>query len=184
MEIAEDKRLLAKTPGAYNSDKFFHLFPDAKLLILVRDGRDAVESAVRSWPNRSYEYWTKQWTRGARSILSLVQGDRADLRGKSWELVKYEDLVERPEETVRDLLNFLGINPINFDWSRLDRLPVHGSSQYPDENGQVTGRKLEKSENFKPVGRWQYWGWLRKRMFKKIAGKELISLGYVLNNHW
>jgi hypothetical protein len=103
---------------------------------------------------------------------------------QSWLLVRYEDLVDRQESTVRDLLRFLGIDPSDFDWDRLERLPVTGSSQFPDQTGQVTGRKIEKSKEFKPVGRWQQWGWFRKRMFKKIAGKELISLGYVSNNRW
>jgi hypothetical protein len=183
-EIAQHKRLLTKTPVAYNVDKFFHLFPEAKLLILIRDGRDAVESAVRSWPNRSYEYWMKQWSDGARSILSFVHGAGSGLEGKSWQLIRYEDLVERPEAIITDVLRFLGIDPRSFDWQRMQRLPVHGSSQYPDEAGTVTGRKLEKAADFNPLGRWDHWGWYRKRMFKKFAGKELISLGYSSNNRW
>jgi hypothetical protein len=182
-EIAEDKRLLAKTPGAYNSDKFFHLFPDAKMVILIRDGRDAVESAVQTWPNKSYEFWTQQWARGARSILDLMEA-RGDLRGQSWHLVKYEDLVAHPETTVTELLSFVGVDPSHFDWGRLQRLPIHGSSQYRDEKGTVTGRKIEKTADFKPVGRWNDWGWFRKRMFKKLAGTELVRLEYVQDNRW
>jgi hypothetical protein len=183
-EIPQDKRLLTKTPVAYNVDKFFDLFPEAKLLILIRDGRDAVESAVRTWPNRSYKYWMKLWAEGARSILDFVQGEGGALQGKSWQLVKYEDLLERPKATITELLRLLRIDPVSFDWSRVERLPVHGSSQYPDEAGTVTGRKLEKSEDFNPLGRWDHWGWRRKRLFKKIAGEELIGLGYASNNRW
>ena len=154
-------------------------------MILIRDGRDAVESAVRSWPNRSYEYWMKRWAEGARSILDFMKSEGGStLQGKSWQLVKYEDLLERPTATITEFLGLLGIDPGSFDWSRVERLPVHGSSQYPDEAGTVTGEKLEKSEDFNPLGRWDHWGWRRKRLFKKIAGKELISLGYASDNRW
>jgi hypothetical protein len=81
-------------------------------------------------------------------------------------------------------LSLLGIDRDSFDWRRLERLPVHGSSQYRDETGQVTGKFVEKSADFKPVGRWQEWSWRRKRIFKSLAGKELISLGYTTNNRW
>jgi hypothetical protein len=71
-----------------------------------------------------------------------------------------------------------------FDWTRLERLPVHGSSQYRDPSGQVTGKFVEKSADFKPLGRWQQWGWRRKRLFKSLAGQELIRLNYAPNNRW
>jgi sulfotransferase family protein len=182
-QIAKDKCLLAKTPAAYNIDKVFHLFPDAKLLILIRDGRDAVESAARKWPTESYEFWIKRWVEGARLVLNFMR-DFGDLRGKSWKLVKYEDLLERPEAVTADLLSFLELDPADFDWNRMRRLPVHGSSQYRDESGKVIEKALERSSDFNPLGRWRHWGWSRKRMFKKIAGKELIGLGYVSNNDW
>src|SRR6185312_10261965 len=56
----EAKYLITKTPNIKNIKNFFKLFPNEKLLILVRDGRDAVESnylpfrysrekAIREW---------------------------------------------------------------------------------------------------------------------------------------
>jgi hypothetical protein len=182
--IGKEKRLLARTPGAFNIDKFFDFFPQAQLLVLIRDGRDVVESAACKWPSESYEFWMKQWADGARSILKFMQ-TFADRKGASWELVRYEDLVDLPQETFTGLLNFLGVESTAFDWSRLERLPVFGSSQCRDEKGNVTGKTVEKSAKFKFQGRWQNkWGWSRKRMFKKIAGKEMIALGYTSDNNW
>lgn len=40
-----DSRILVKTPRPYGLDKFPELFPSAKALLLIRDGRDIVESA-------------------------------------------------------------------------------------------------------------------------------------------
>lgn len=184
--IGENKRLLVKSPEAYNIDNFFLLFPQARLLILVRDGRDAVESAMRSWPNRkSYAHWMKRWAEGTRLIVDFMQGVGHDLCGKSWKLIKYEDLVEDPEVTVRDLLDFLKLDAHAFDWQQLERLPLRGSST--DRAGgrdKIYWGPLERPKDFRPIGRWEDWSWWRKWKFKKIAGREMMALGYVSNNRW
>lgn len=159
-QIGADRRLLAKTTAARNVDKFFQFFPEAKLLILIKDGRDAVESAARKEADKPYEFWMQQWVEGARSILNFMRVS-GDMRGKSWELVRYEDLVERPAAIVADLLSFLQL-----------------------DSAEVTGRPLEKSADFNPPGGWRQWGWFRKRAFKRIAGQELISFGYASNDRW
>ena len=39
----------------------------------------------------------KRWAEGARSILDFMKSEGGStLQGKSWQLVKYEDLLERP----------------------------------------------------------------------------------------
>jgi len=182
-QIEPGRRLLTKTPAAYNVDKFFHLFPDAKLLVLIRDGRDAVESAAKKWPTEPYELWMEQWAEGARGVLDFAQGAGAESRGKSWQMVRYEDLLASPEATVAEVLRFLDLDPGNFDWQRMQHLPLFGSSQYPDQSGDVA-RVLEKPKDFNPIQRWRDWGWSRKRSFKKLAGNELVGLGYVANNNW
>jgi hypothetical protein len=181
-QIAKDKRLLAKTPAAYNVEKLLDLFPEAKLLLLIRDGRDVVESAARKWPTEPHEFWVKQWAEGARSVLNFMEGSGRALKGKSWELVRYEELLERPQVVVTSLLRFVGIDPGRFDWDRMNRLPIFGSSQYPDEMG--AGRVVEKASDFKPLGRWSDWSWSRKRTFKKLAGNEMVRLGYASNTDW
>ena len=104
-QIAANKRLLLKTPDCNHIDKFFLFFPGVKLLLLMRDGRDVVESAVRKWPKRSDEYWMRQWAKGSRRILDFIQGMGRESRGKTWELVRYEELVERPEATVKGMMD-------------------------------------------------------------------------------
>jgi len=183
-QIGSGKRLLAKTPAAFNMDKFFDLFPDAKLLVLIRDGRDVVESAARKWPDEPYEFWVQQWADGAREILKFMRAF-ATSRGTNWELVRYEDLLEHPDETVGALLSFLGSHPTEFDWNQLHTLPVYGSSQHFDKSGQVSCQVVEKTADFKFRARWkETWNWSQKRKFKKIAGNELVALGYVSNAGW
>ena len=53
-------RLVTKTPTVKNLGLFFQLFPTSKLLVLVRDGRSVVESAVRTF-DRPYGHAAREW---------------------------------------------------------------------------------------------------------------------------
>lgn len=53
-EQIDTKRVLTKTPSIRNLGNFFKLFPHARLLILIRDGRAVVESSVKSF-DEGYE---------------------------------------------------------------------------------------------------------------------------------
>ena len=183
-QIDPDKRLLTKTPNASNVDKFCQLFPQAKLLILVRDGRDVVESAAATWPSEPYGYWVNQWARGARSILDFIRGPAHELHGSLWELVRYEDLVQKPQAVADKLLRFLELDKSRADYHLIDKLPIRASSQDRDEAGKVTWATIEKHNGFNPIGRWSSWSWYRKKQFKRLAGQALIDLGYVPNNRW
>ena len=183
-QIDENKRLLLKTPDSNNIDKFFLFFPGVQLLLLMRDGRDVVESAVRKWPNRSDEYWMRQWAKGSRRILDFIERTGRESRGKAWELVRYEELVEHPEAAVKGVLEFLGVDRLAFEWDKLTQLPVRGSSAILDAKGRVSQEAVEKPKGFNPIRRWQHWSVWRKRKFKKVAGRELIELGYESNGRW
>jgi hypothetical protein len=182
--IGPDKRLLAKTPNPSNVDKFFHLFPHAKLPLLVRDGRDVVESAFSTWSYEPYEYWIKQWVAGARSILDFTSGPARNSRGSSWELVKYEDLLGQPQQVVTQLAAFLEVDNSSVDWQQIASLPIRGSSQNRDAKGQVDWTPADNLAGFKPVGRWSTWTWRQKRQFKRLAGRELSEFGYAFDSRW
>ena len=183
-QIDENKRLLLKTPDCNNIDKFPLFFPGVKLLLLIRDGRDVVESAARKWPTQSYEYWMQRWAKGARTILNFIQDSGRESRGRSWELVRYEELVEHPEATAKGVLEFLGVDGPSYGWDKLTQLPVRGSSVMLDAQGRVSEETVEKPKEFSPIGRWRDWSMWRKRKFKKIGGRELVELSYEPNDRW
>jgi hypothetical protein len=92
--------------------------------------------------------------------------------------------VERPEETIRGIADFLGVDEAGFQWDRLTKLPVRGSSTILDAQGRVSQEAVEKPKDFSPIGRWREWSMWRKRKFKKVAGRELIELRYESNDRW
>ena len=186
-QVEQNKRILCKTPRAHNIDNFFLLFPKARLLVLIRDGRDVVDSATRTWPNRVFAFArsARTWAQGARRVLDFMHGPNHDMRGSSWELVTYESLVDQPQTVLQDIQGVAGISTATLlDVSRIEKLPLRGSSVHRGGKGEVHWSPLEKPQDFRPVGRWKSWGFLRKMTFKIIAGRELIRLGYADNNHW
>jgi sulfotransferase family protein len=82
---------------------FQAVWPDARFVHVVRDGRDVVASHLRSgyeWAYRTAAEAATGWTR----IVSTVP--RRELNNRLFEL-RYEDLVADPEPVLRQLLAFL-----------------------------------------------------------------------------
>jgi Sulfotransferase family len=178
-DVEPEKRLLAKTPSAINVDNFFSLFPHARLLILTRDGRDAVASAVASFDYAPFDWWAREWARGANSILELTSGPAKSARGATWEIVRYEDLVRGPPlDVLRSVAKVLDIPCSRVEWRRIPEIPVRGSSQALDANGQLDWSSNRTVKDFSPIGRWSDWTWRQRRQFNRIAGSQLAALGY------
>ena len=172
------RRLLTKTPDPDNVEMFFSLFPDAKLVFIVRDGRDVVESSYRSWPSESYSHWMRMWARGARIILDFAKGPGMKHRDR-WRLVRYEDLLG-DRQVFSSLLDFLDVPEQSFPWDELDQLPVRGSSTYRGGRAELHWEPVARPKDFRPTGRWSSWGRLRRWQFRRLAGREQLELGYSL----
>src|SRR5260370_30273030 len=68
---SERARLIMRTPSVQHLSRVFRLFPDARVLVLVRDPRSVVESG------RAGFGWTPEtamqlWAEGARTILAAT----------------------------------------------------------------------------------------------------------------
>jgi hypothetical protein len=170
------RRPLFKTPSVRNLDLFFDLFPSASLLILVRDGRDVVESGVRSF-GWSYEGSTRSWCRAARAVLEF---DRAHRGRARYRIVRYEDLVADPGGTLGELLAFLRLDAGRYDLEAARALPVYGSSTFRGDRRELHWQPVPRSEAFSPVGRWESWSTYRRRRFAWMAGDLMAALGYDL----
>ena len=104
---------ITKTPRADQAQLFPWLFPDQRLILLVRDGKAVVESLVKSF-RWSYAKAMQRWARGARSILRF---DR-DQRGGPcrYTIVRYEDLLTDLTGQMQRLLTFLDLDPAAYDF--------------------------------------------------------------------
>lgn len=152
LEYSGGKRLVTKSPGLDNVDLFFDLFRGAFLLVLVRDGRAAVEGMVRGM-NMTHERATQLWTAGARLLLDFT--GQAREHADRYEIVRYEDLHLHCEATMRRLLDFLALPAELYDFAA--------------------------APEFRPLDRWRDWDAERLGAFQSSAGDLMTALGYPLD---
>jgi len=173
---ASGRRPLFKTPSVRNLDRFFDLFPEAALVVLVRDGRDVVESTTRSF-GWSHEAATRAWCDAARAVRDFDR-TRPAAGPRRHHLLRYEELVRAPEETLRGVLDSLGLDAARYDFDAARELPVFGSSTFRGESAEVHWEPVSKSEAFQPLGRHEGWDAERRRRFDWLAGDLMRELGY------
>ena len=111
------------------------LMPDAGIISVIRDPRDVVASLkTQKWMPTN----TDECVIIYKDIISEWQKIKKDLPKKSWIEIKLEDLINKPENTMRKVIDFIGLNwddsIINIDLSRgnLGRW-THDFSDYEKE---------------------------------------------------
>lgn len=177
--------VVSKTPGLEGLEQFFRFFPDASLLILVRDGRAIVESGMRSFN------WRREGAihavAGAAARINRFR-HRKSIPNNRYRIVRFEDLWLNPEKEMRRLMGYLGLDPEIYDFASLDELPVVGSSETAREGGKVSWQPVKKADGFDPLSRFEHWDGWRHYRYNRIAGPEMAALGYEMDTrhgrHW
>lgn len=174
-------RWLEKTPAhIYRMERILRHYPESKILLLVRDGRNVALSLRKRWG--SFE----------RSVQRWVEDNRA---GEPWwehprvRMLKYEQLVGDYENQMRALLEFIGepFDPALLDFTKSAH-PQEEQGQGPDEEGaqprELRDRQLEKGL----YGNQEKWRSQmtdeEKVLFKQMAGAMLVEYGYAKDNDW
>jgi protein-tyrosine sulfotransferase len=179
--VPEDKRILLKVPGVHHLSDFTTMFPHEHLLVLMRDGRDVVHSTLKTWPQLMFWMACRRWKRSARMVLAC--DERYRKRDSGYWLGRFEHAVEDPAGFVRAACAHFGLDEERYPFERIGEVAVRGSSSL-QEQGDVDWQPREKPEGFDPTGHWRDWSRLRTWTFKRIAGQELIALGYCEDLDW
>lgn len=155
MEKNRKQRFGDKTPIYYQIvPQLSVLYPDAKFIHLIRDGRDVAISFIDVEWDYYYEKDKFEWTDAMRARRAYLH---SPLAGRILE-VKYEDLVLDLEPTVRRICTFLGeqFEPAMLDWQQtMDLIParerhIHRKLSQPVSADAVAiwKRKLTSAECF------------------------------------
>lgn len=196
--ISEDKTIFIKSPFISNVDLWSLAFPDSQIALLCRDGRDSVISTIKAandkrrwhtatialkkrinfYSGRYFLIYTNGWKNSAKKYLEIQETPQI-------KKFRYEDL-NNSEKGVEELLNFYRLNS---DTSIIDKCinaPVVGSSFGIHKKGIAKPNWKPDADKGKYVftGKWHKWNFLKKMIFKKAAGNELIALGYEIDNNW
>lgn len=188
------------------------VYPDAKIIYIVRDGRDVIISErFRNFIEES-RFLTAEDKRiiadlrqdpasfndGRASIftetfirrtagdwahdLQETEGESLRLFGERFYGLRYEDLLAHPFEEMKKVWKFLGVD---VDPSR-EKAILEEMSSNPDEEWQ--SRRNEDIASFLPKG--QAGNWTRlfsekdKAVFKDSAGEMLVRWGYEKSGDW
>jgi hypothetical protein len=160
-----------KTPHyVHHVDQLLGVWPGARFVVLVRDGRD-VALSLRRMPFGPNNAWAAApwWARGIRA------GEKAQADHPSAvRTIRYEDLATRPLEVVPAICEFLGLSfePGMLALETADRARIvrDQTSWFPT---------LFDGINTTAVGRWRTEMSDRdQRIFAAGAGPELERMGY------
>jgi hypothetical protein len=191
----------------------YSVYPDAKLVYIVRDGRDVlISERFRNFVEES-KFLTKEDTRiieelrkdqtsftnGTRSIftetfirrvangwatnLTETEDEGRRLFGENYFGLRYEDLLNKPFDEMSRLWKFLGVKNVN---RSLDKAIKTEMSSNPDEEWQ--SQRNEGFASFLPkgqAGNWQRLFTARdKAIFKEVAGGMLVKWKYEKDDDW
>ncbi len=125
-----------------NMEFFFEIYPDGRLISLVRDPKNWFPSTLRHLPEKYGDLRgaLSQWNESARAGLWNKEryGDRVCI-------IKFEDLVSKTEAVMRYLAEFLGIE---FDDILLvptfNKFPIKAHSRFKVENHGIVNSPLSK----------------------------------------
>jgi hypothetical protein len=176
-----------KTPGyGLELDRIASLLPEARFIHLIRDGRDVMLSVRGLWfrPGESVEACATDW------VHRIARTRELGSRVPCYLEVRYEALVLRPEDTLRDVCRFLDLR---FDRKMLAyyarsaaRLGEHQARC--DAGGRLLVSRADRLHNQRLVmepprpdriGRWQTeLTRAEAGHFADVAGEWLERLGY------
>jgi hypothetical protein len=182
----EAPRLLVKEPGCHAAAEIFDLFPDSRLIFLLRDGRDVVDSWMDAYQEGSWaieegafevaaqgrralvEWLATVWVYRTRAVAAAFAERPAAQRV----LVRYEDLLDRPSAELQRICVALGL-----DVSR-DELDAVADRHAFDNLDRSDRGRLKRNRAAAP-GAWR--SNLRpdeRRAMNEILDPELERLGY------
>ena len=128
------------------------------------------------------EEWLRQAARNWRLLVGRAVEDGPALLGSDYTEVRYEDLLERPNEEVERLLGFLGVDT---EKSLVEHC-VSSASFEKLSKGRERGQEDPTSFYRKGVaGDWKnLFNERDRQVYKEEAGELLIRLGYEKDGGW
>lgn len=167
-------------------DRIFRHFPDARFIHMIRDGRDTACS-LRNFPqytmvdgqrveldtDNPLDQCARRWVNDTRKGM-MWRGDPRYME------VRYEDLIERDEETLIRVFEFLG-EPWDERVTKYYEIksPSRDEEKMPQNPGAT--RPIYKTAR----GRWRdEFTEADERIFKAVAGDLLVELGYEESDDW
>ncbi|MEA5497928.1 tetratricopeptide repeat-containing sulfotransferase family protein [Limnoraphis robusta] len=184
----QKKRWIEKTPPhIFQIGKFLKIRPHSQFILMLRDGRDVVCS-LKHRPDSNYQKLMERIERWIYDNLAAVPyWDHPQVH-----VVKYEDLVTHPQQTLKKVFDFLGeeYNDKILEFYKTERRWYSLEVVKPEAIDSVTAHKQHRNWQinqplFDGRGRWrEEMTEGEKIIFKKKAQQYLVKFGYVEDENW
>jgi Sulfotransferase family len=136
------------------------VYPDARFVHIIRDGRDVARSLVsHDWGPSSVAEAAERWRWAIMSARAAAPDGR-------YREVRYEDVLERPEETISGLYDWLGLE---YDDAVLGEVLAEARVRRNQDARDPTPRREKWRDHFSPGD---------LSAFEEVAGDLLSELGY------
>jgi hypothetical protein len=163
------------------------LYPRAREVFLVRDFRDVACSTIAMDARRGYVGSGREAGMTDEDYVRVVQRRMATDIRRAWEsrragahLVRYEDMVRRPHDTVADVLGFLEMDAPP---AVVDRLVGLAAQDVPDLPGTTFDAELVQAHRSPrsledSIGQWRERDDAFRAVLDEALGDALTAFGY------
>lgn len=173
--LSNKQRWGDQTPKyVFSMMKIYKIYPSAKFIHIVRDGRDVCVSMLATkWFGSSIRKIASKWV---ASVETAEENGRA-LGNQCYIRINYENIVTDSEGKLREITGFLGEN---FDVAML----VFYKNAHKNINTQAAKylRKTMKQPEISDLNRWKNeLSWTQVLVYEAVAGVTLLNMGYSLH---
>lgn len=166
-----------KTPhNEFFAEDIFAAYPDARMVQLVRDPRDVAVS-YQSYGGGAWNYSARDHMDKWEKSVALARINEKRYKGR-YLCVRYEDLVNDPEQTIQDVCGILSIDFMPCMLEMTGQLGWKGNNSFFDDVGRQskaisTAAMGRYRTSLKPFLIYEY---------QKCLNKDLLQLGYSIEN--
>jgi len=182
------KKIVIKEPnGTMGADVLAQILPHSKIILVIRDGRDVIDSMLDalkkgSWATKAYgftpispkkrlaevRYQANLWVRLIQMITSTYENHSRDLLL----LVKYEDLMKNTKSELQKIYDFI---QIDIPKGELEKIV----EKYSFENISNSEKGHGKVTRSATPGKWrENFSEEEKKILEEIMGRTLQKLEY------
>ncbi|MCB0688712.1 MAG: sulfotransferase [Saprospiraceae bacterium] len=159
-----------KTPGhAFFVNQILEMLPEAKIIHMIRDGRDVAVSLRNKWfgPGHHMEKLATIW-------CNYIQAARKAIRSNRYLEIRFEDLITCLEDTIAKICLFLGLemhdSMLHYYQKSSDRLNEH-VSRFQKDNSLLVSKAQRMQQSM-----------LTTRCYRRIPVGTLILPDFIHKN--
>jgi hypothetical protein len=161
--------------------QFLKEYPQTKAIFLVRDPRANVASRIQSvnsvhGRNNHWILNAIRWKRYNRRFYHLKRDYSSQIY-----LLRYEQFVTHPQQTIDELCAFLGLSPM-----KIDEVATLNSNGHNEANARLNKKYVDLNQpiNSRAIEQWrEVLTHRQQETIESICRYEMHNLGYVSETH-